>query len=337
MDDDPTALSTLSLADGDSSGVDVVTCPLCETKVLLAKLNRHIDMGCSTHPQFLPSKPQAPPPPPPPAVSDRDSKTSAKAVQQISRPPAAIKPAQRKGQPKPPKPAREEKQPAEEFPTLGPAITPKQPIDAPLAQQQSPEELRIDPADGNAYTKADFVAEYGGTGEWESAQPVPQQDASIPSNAWGAVNAWGSQGAVAGSAPPVLPARQAASLSPQLTPAEAMAAAESSVWRFSQLTLEELYSERLLRTAPSRRPPTKTFEMLEVVRGKRFNTLQGLALHEHVLSEAEQVLTLGYCRRLKDLGEAFHIRKAAAHRNACHAHAHAHARAHTQYAHAHTQ
>eukprot|EP01043_Picozoa_sp_COSAG02_P077950 COSAG02_NODE_17317_length_1012_cov_2.899233_2_plen_135_part_01 len=31
------------------------------------------------------------------------------------------------------------------------------------------EELRVDPADGNAYSMGDFVAQYGGTAEWEAA------------------------------------------------------------------------------------------------------------------------------------------------------------------------
>ena len=34
------------------------------------------------------------------------------------------------------------------------------------------EELRIDPADGNAYTLADFIAEYNGMREWQLALPV---------------------------------------------------------------------------------------------------------------------------------------------------------------------
>ena len=35
-----------------------------------------------------------------------------------------------------------------------------------------PGELRIDPADGNAYSRAEFIDEYGGTKEWDLAQPV---------------------------------------------------------------------------------------------------------------------------------------------------------------------
>jgi hypothetical protein len=30
----------------------------------------------------------------------------------------------------------------------------------------------VDPADGNAYTLAEFVAQYGGTAEWDAAPPV---------------------------------------------------------------------------------------------------------------------------------------------------------------------
>ena len=36
------------------------------------------------------------------------------------------------------------------------------------------EESRIDPSDGFAYTKEDFVSQYGGTAEWEAAKLVPR-------------------------------------------------------------------------------------------------------------------------------------------------------------------
>ena len=55
--------------------------------------------------------------------------------------------------------------------------------------------------------------------------------------------------------------------------------------------------------AAERAPPGQTFELFETVRGKRLNTLQGLALHREVLSPAEQLQTLHYVRRLKDLGD----------------------------------
>lgn len=40
-------------------------------------------------------------------------------------------------------------------------------------------ERRIDPADGNAYTLAEFVLEYGGTHEWDSAAPATDPFAPI--------------------------------------------------------------------------------------------------------------------------------------------------------------
>ena len=40
----------------------------------------------------------------------------------------------------------------------------------PVAAAAAAEERRIDAADGLAYTKADFLAEYGGTREWEAAR-----------------------------------------------------------------------------------------------------------------------------------------------------------------------
>ena len=55
--------------------------------------------------------------------------------------------------------------------------------------QQEEEELRIDPADGEAYTREDFVEQYGGTDEWDMAErvvPTPPQVAgrgSIPGSA----------------------------------------------------------------------------------------------------------------------------------------------------------
>ena len=42
----------------------------------------------------------------------------------------------------------------------------------PVAAAAAAEERRIDAADGLAYTKADFLAEYGGTREWEAAAPA---------------------------------------------------------------------------------------------------------------------------------------------------------------------
>ena len=44
----------------------------------------------------------------------------------------------------------------------------------PLLRRQVPaatdtEERRVDPADGNAYTRQEFIDEYGGTAEWDQA------------------------------------------------------------------------------------------------------------------------------------------------------------------------
>jgi hypothetical protein len=35
-------------------------------------------------------------------------------------------------------------------------------------------EARVDPSDGYAYTKEDFVSQYGGTAEWDGAELVPR-------------------------------------------------------------------------------------------------------------------------------------------------------------------
>ena len=36
---------------------------------------------------------------------------------------------------------------------------------------QAAEERRTDPADGNSYTRQDFIDQYGGTVEWDKAAP----------------------------------------------------------------------------------------------------------------------------------------------------------------------
>ena len=45
------------------------------------------------------------------------------------------------------------------------------PTEAPTADEAL--ERRVDPADGNAYTRAEFVKFYGGKGEWRAAKPAP--------------------------------------------------------------------------------------------------------------------------------------------------------------------
>ena len=89
--------------------------------------------------------------------------------------------------------------------------------------------------------------------------------------------------------------------------AEQMREADSSARRYSQMTLAELYEEALIGSEGGvlsrSKPPPQTFELIENVRGKRMNTLQGLALHRDVLNPAEQLQTLHYVSRLKDLGD----------------------------------
>ena len=182
-----------------------------------------------------------------------------------------------------------------------------QPQLAPSVKAEPPlppsEELRIDPADGNAYTRADFVAEYGGTREWELAHSAAPAAAA---------SAWGSKpaaalftstigGSAAAAAPRPSPAMTAAAAA--TATAAAQAAVESASRRFSQLTLEELYDERLVKAPVLHPPRPRSFDLQEVVQGKRLNSLQGLALYDQVLSPVEQQLTLIYCHRLKDLGD----------------------------------
>jgi alkylated DNA repair protein alkB family protein 5 len=63
------------------------------------------------------------------------------------------------------------------------------------------------------------------------------------------------------------------------------------------------YEVRLLRAPPVAAPRPQTFELMENVRGKRMNTLSGLALFKDVLSPAEQVHVLAYSRRICELGD----------------------------------
>jgi hypothetical protein len=48
-------------------------------------------------------------------------------------------------------------------------------------EEEEEEDLRIDPSDGLLYCKADFLAEYGGTVEWDAAvRAKPQADEPLP-------------------------------------------------------------------------------------------------------------------------------------------------------------
>eukprot|EP00900_Chrysochromulina_parva_P008544 jgi/Chrpa1/17691/Chrysochromulina_OHIO_Genome00006143-RA len=219
------------------------------------------------------SKMKAPPPPPPPTAAPTAAPTASRTVAPPAAPPAA---------------------PSSWASKLG------------AAGAQPPEELRIDITDGNAYTKAEFVAEYGGTKQWDTAKPV----AGAPPLAAGSA---GSAGSTAGSATVLsavgagtaaAAAGMAGSATPRISPTAALAAAEAAGRTYSQMSLCQMYDVRLLQ-APvehvERRP--QTFEMLENVRGKRMNTLSGLALFRDVLSPSEQILTLAYVRRLSELGD----------------------------------
>jgi hypothetical protein len=57
--------------------------------------------------------------------------------------------------------------------------------------EEAPEESRVDPADGNAYTQDEFVAQYGGTAEWEQAGPAQGAAEASPAGSGGeAGDAW---------------------------------------------------------------------------------------------------------------------------------------------------
>eukprot|EP01065_Artemidia_motanka_P017603 TRINITY_DN21030_c0_g1_i1.p2 TRINITY_DN21030_c0_g1~~TRINITY_DN21030_c0_g1_i1.p2 ORF type:complete len:189 (+),score=54.08 TRINITY_DN21030_c0_g1_i1:78-569(+) len=67
------------------------------------------------------------------------------------------------------------------------------------------EERRIDPADGNVYTKAEFLLQYGGAAEWDAAG---QQKGAPPAPMWDA----GAAPAGSVPSPPVGPAAPGAEL-----------------------------------------------------------------------------------------------------------------------------
>ena len=55
----------------------------------------------------------------------------------------------------------------------GAAAAPASPAPAPdRAAATSQPERRLDAADGGAYTKEEFVEEYGGTEEWDASTPA---------------------------------------------------------------------------------------------------------------------------------------------------------------------
>ena len=312
---------------------ELVTCPICEQRVPLAGIDRHIDMGCPLvgapprEHKEVPPKPSAPAVVPTAPVADFP-------VTVKKKPPkgnAKAKPSAHIGAAAKPHPKPQATAPAEAFPALGapidafpslssvakapsplPASGPQPPSQSnlpqpPPAKAELPpppppsDELRIDPADGSAYTRADFVAEYGGTREWDQARPVAP--AAPAPGGWGSKPAAALfSSAIAGSAPPRPSPAMTAAAAAQAT-AAAQSSLESAPRRFSQLTLEELYEERLVKAPVLHPPRPRSFELQELVQGKRLNSLQGLALHAQVLSAVEQQLTLLYCHRLKDLGD----------------------------------
>ena len=245
-------LSTENAQKGISSlrigGNDVVSCPICEESVLLAKVNQHIDMGCvgwiqspvasatATAPAAATAergkrgeKKGRPPPQvfhPTPAAGVRMPSSASSTKPYRKHPPAKPLPS--------PGESAAEAFPSigESFPSLGPsahapkptnpapALQPIPPPALPLAMIPLQEERRIDPADGNAYTLAEFLEEYGDPREWDLAGPV------LPTVGWGSGPPKVGWGAI---------------------PAAATAAAmESAGLSFSQLTLEDMFRERLL-------------------------------------------------------------------------------------------
>ena len=74
--------------------------------------------------------------------------------------------------------------------------------------------------------------------------------------------------------------------------------------RYRQTSLDGMYAVRLEPSPPQGAPPPRPqrFELMESVKGQRINTLEGLELYAQVLSPPEQLQTLDFVRRLRELG-----------------------------------
>ena len=104
-------------------------------------------------------------------------------------------------------------------PILLPSAVPL-PSTPPPPTAAAEEERRIDPADGNAYTLADFIDEYGGREQWDAARPVPTAAAQVVPVAASPPTAGGAPPAppgVAGAAAPPAPFPHADGLSLMLS------------------------------------------------------------------------------------------------------------------------
>ena len=148
----------------------------------MSALNRHIDMGC--------------PPPPPKTSAAAPAAVAPAAAVTTTAPAIKVGKAKKKGRAEkkldisdavnsgtnyaPAKknlPAKPAPPAAEAFPLLSQQQAAKAPNPEPpppTPKPQPAEERRIDITDGNAYTLADFVAEYGGTREWDMAKPAAE-------------------------------------------------------------------------------------------------------------------------------------------------------------------
>ena len=190
--------------------------------------------------------------------------------------------------------------PSDNFPSLQDAKRmPKAASTAPIPPRQPPQSgASADAASAwTARAKALGAPPSNGPRGWATAGSNAAAGPPLNSPSPSATPTGGSLGGAGGGVPAAdAPAKQSS--------AEALRAAEATGRRYSQLTLEELYKESLLQEGPSSRARSfQTFELLETVKGRRLNSLQGLALHRDVLTPAEQAQTLHYVNRLKDLGD----------------------------------
>ena len=78
---------------------------------------------------------------------------------------------------------------------------------------------------------------------------------------------------------------------------------ERAATALRRASLEELYEVSLLAAPPPRPPRPESFSMVESVKGRKLNVLQGLALHRELLSPLEQQQLLAFVRRMAEFGD----------------------------------
>ena len=193
---------------------------------------------------------------------------------------------------------------------------PQPPPHAAPPSRAAPEELRIDSSDGQAYPRSSFLEVYGDTVEWDRAKPAPPAPRGWgvpgaaaapasnprPTGSWAAAGGGGGGGGGGGYAAAGGGSGAGAGAAAGPPPPSA-AEGERAATALRRASLDELYEVSLLAAPPPRPPRPESFSLLETVKGRKLNVLQGLALHREVLSSLEQQQLLAFVRRMADHGD----------------------------------